>query len=161
MTKGSSVHEHGIKMLFLVEKLEDLQARLDNDTYIDVIFQSLPPSYDPFFINYNMNGLEKPIHELINLLVQYEATTKKSELSVLVREASTFKVKDKGGRRWKRKKGKVKATASALSAPVVPVGKGKIKGKGGSKLIRKNDVCMHCRENGHWKTEWPKLLSCA
>ncbi|KAK4394178.1 hypothetical protein Sango_1888600 [Sesamum angolense] len=32
MTKGSSVEEHGIKMLFLVEKLEDLQAGLDNDT---------------------------------------------------------------------------------------------------------------------------------
>ncbi|KAL0416446.1 UNVERIFIED_CONTAM: hypothetical protein Slati_3476500 [Sesamum latifolium] len=65
MTEGSFVQEHGIKMLSLVEKLEDLQARLDNDTYIDVILQSLPPSYDQFFINYNINGLEKPIHELI------------------------------------------------------------------------------------------------
>ncbi|KAL0412224.1 UNVERIFIED_CONTAM: hypothetical protein Slati_3812100 [Sesamum latifolium] len=43
MTEGSSVREHGIKMLSLVEKLEDLQAGLDNDTYIDVILQSLPP----------------------------------------------------------------------------------------------------------------------
>ncbi|KAL0463047.1 UNVERIFIED_CONTAM: Retrovirus-related Pol polyprotein from transposon RE2 [Sesamum latifolium] len=64
MTEGSSVREHGIKMLSLVEKLEDLQVGLDNDTYIDVIFQSLPPSYDPFVINYNMNGLEKSINEL-------------------------------------------------------------------------------------------------
>ncbi|KAL0463044.1 UNVERIFIED_CONTAM: hypothetical protein Slati_0192000 [Sesamum latifolium] len=77
MTEGSSVREHGIKMLSLVEKLEDLQVGLDNDTYIDVIFQSLPPSYDPFVINYNMNGLEKSINELVNMLVQYEATTKK------------------------------------------------------------------------------------
>ncbi|KAL0281789.1 UNVERIFIED_CONTAM: hypothetical protein Sradi_7287000 [Sesamum radiatum] len=43
MTEGSSVREHGIKMLSLMEKLEDLQAGLDNDTYIDVILQSLPP----------------------------------------------------------------------------------------------------------------------
>ncbi|KAL0300498.1 UNVERIFIED_CONTAM: hypothetical protein Scaly_2567000 [Sesamum calycinum] len=78
MTEGSSVQEHGVKMLSLVEKLEDLKAGLDNDTYIDVILLSLPPSYDPFIVNFNMNGLEKSINELINMLVQYEATIKKS-----------------------------------------------------------------------------------
>ncbi|KAL0294630.1 UNVERIFIED_CONTAM: Transposon Ty2-OR2 Gag-Pol polyprotein [Sesamum radiatum] len=161
MTEGSSVREHGIKMLSLVEKLEDLQAGLDNDTYIDVILQSLPPSYDPFVVNYNMNGLEKSINELINMLVQYEATNKKSELSVLVGEASTSKAKGKGARRWKRKKGKAKATASALSALVAPVGMGKIKGKVGSKRNKANNVCIHCREKGHWKRECPKLLSSA
>ncbi|KAL0420538.1 UNVERIFIED_CONTAM: hypothetical protein Slati_3076700 [Sesamum latifolium] len=76
MTEISSVPERGIKMLSLMEKLENLQAGLDNDTYIDVILQPLPPSYDPFVVNYNMNGLEKSINELINMLVQYEATTK-------------------------------------------------------------------------------------
>ncbi|KAL0437751.1 UNVERIFIED_CONTAM: hypothetical protein Sradi_0483000 [Sesamum radiatum] len=35
MAEGSSVQSHRIKMLFLVEKLEDLQAGLNNDTYID------------------------------------------------------------------------------------------------------------------------------
>ncbi|KAL0395460.1 UNVERIFIED_CONTAM: hypothetical protein Slati_4512200 [Sesamum latifolium] len=94
MTEGSSVQSHGVKMLSLVEKLEDLKAGLNNDTYIDVILQSLPPSYDPFIVNYNMNGLEKSIHELINMLVQYEATTHKSE-AVLVGEASTSKAKGK------------------------------------------------------------------
>ncbi|KAL0455182.1 UNVERIFIED_CONTAM: hypothetical protein Slati_0857400 [Sesamum latifolium] len=69
MAEGSSVQSHGVKMLFLVEKLEDLKAELENDTYIDVILQSLPPAYDPFIVNYNMNGLEKPMHELINMLV--------------------------------------------------------------------------------------------
>ncbi|KAL0420463.1 UNVERIFIED_CONTAM: hypothetical protein Slati_3069200 [Sesamum latifolium] len=54
MTEGSSVREHGIKMLSLVEKFEDLQAGLDNDTYIDMILQSLSPSYDPFVVNYNI-----------------------------------------------------------------------------------------------------------
>ncbi|KAL0291785.1 UNVERIFIED_CONTAM: hypothetical protein Sangu_3261300 [Sesamum angustifolium] len=37
MTKGSSVEEHGIKMLFLMEKLEDLQAGLDNDTNQEIV----------------------------------------------------------------------------------------------------------------------------
>ncbi|KAL0367308.1 UNVERIFIED_CONTAM: hypothetical protein Sradi_3620900 [Sesamum radiatum] len=46
MTEGSSVQSHGVTMLSLMEKLEDLKPGLNNDTYIDVILQSLPPSYD-------------------------------------------------------------------------------------------------------------------
>ncbi|KAL0391189.1 UNVERIFIED_CONTAM: hypothetical protein Scaly_0476000 [Sesamum calycinum] len=69
MTERPSVQSNRVKMLSLVEKLEDFIAGLDNDTYMDVILQSLPPSYGPFIINYNMNGLEKPIQELINMLV--------------------------------------------------------------------------------------------
>ncbi|KAL0448245.1 UNVERIFIED_CONTAM: hypothetical protein Slati_1380900 [Sesamum latifolium] len=61
MAEGSSMQSHRVKMLSLVEKLEDLKARLENDTYIDVILQYLPPSYDLFIINYNMNGLENPL----------------------------------------------------------------------------------------------------
>ncbi|KAK4385692.1 hypothetical protein Sango_2693200 [Sesamum angolense] len=106
MVEGSFVQSHGVKMQSLVEKLEYLKVGLDNGTYIDVILQSLPPSYDPFIINYNMNGLEKSIYELINMLVQYEATTHKSTSVVLVGEPSTTKAKDKWAGRWKRKKGK-------------------------------------------------------
>ncbi|KAL0451187.1 UNVERIFIED_CONTAM: hypothetical protein Slati_1096800 [Sesamum latifolium] len=119
MIQESSVHSHGVKMLSLVEKLEDLKAGLNNDTYIDVILQSLPPSYDPFIVNYNMNGLEKSIHELINMLVQYEATTHKSEPAVLVGEASTSKAKGKGARRWKRKKGKGTRSQPLLAPEVL------------------------------------------
>ena len=66
MAEGSSIQSHGVKMLFLVEKLENLKVGL---TMIDVILQSLPPSYNPFIINYNMNGLENSINELTNMLV--------------------------------------------------------------------------------------------
>ncbi|KAL0373240.1 UNVERIFIED_CONTAM: hypothetical protein Scaly_1005600 [Sesamum calycinum] len=66
MIEGSSVQEDGVMMLSLVEKLKNLQADFDKEeTYIDVILQSLPPSYDQFIINYNMNGLEKSLPELI------------------------------------------------------------------------------------------------
>ncbi|KAL0401862.1 UNVERIFIED_CONTAM: Transposon Ty2-B Gag-Pol polyprotein [Sesamum latifolium] len=54
MAEGSFVQSHGVKMLFLVEKLEDLKDGLENDTYIDVILQSLPPSYDPR--GFNLQG---------------------------------------------------------------------------------------------------------
>ncbi|KAL0427499.1 UNVERIFIED_CONTAM: hypothetical protein Slati_2924700 [Sesamum latifolium] len=133
-------------MLALVEKLEDLKAGLNNDTYIDVILQSLPPSYDPFIVNYNMNRLEKSIHELINMLVQYEATTHKSEPTVLVGEASTSKAKGKGARRWKRKKGKgtaITATASIGGAPpTAPKGKGKGKVLERSRRLSKDEMIL-------------------
>ncbi|KAL0445642.1 UNVERIFIED_CONTAM: hypothetical protein Slati_1692100 [Sesamum latifolium] len=130
MAEGSSVHSHGVKMLSLMEKLEDLKAGLNNDTYIDVILQSLPPSYDPFIVNYNMNRLEKSIHELINMLVQYEAMIHKSESAVFVREASTFKAKGKGARRWKRKKSKGTVVTAIVSTGGAPLAAPKGKGKG-------------------------------
>ncbi|KAL0355454.1 UNVERIFIED_CONTAM: hypothetical protein Sradi_3992300 [Sesamum radiatum] len=129
MAEGSFVQSPGVKMLSLVEKLEDLKVGLNNDTYIDVILQSLPPSYNPFIVNYNMNGLEKSTHELINMLIQYEATTHKCALTVLVGEASTSKAKGKRVERWKRNKGKgkvVAATASAEGTPAAPKDKGKV-----------------------------------
>ncbi|KAL0284005.1 UNVERIFIED_CONTAM: hypothetical protein Sradi_7211700 [Sesamum radiatum] len=160
MAEGSSVQSHEVKTLSLVEKLEDLKAGLENDTYIDVILQSLPPSYNPFIVNYNMNGLEKSIHELINMLVQYETTTHKSEPAVLVGEASTSKAKAKGARRWKRKKGKgtaitATATLEVLLLPPWEKGKGNA---GGSQLSKANNVCMHYHGKGHWNWECPQLL---
>ncbi|KAL2226498.1 UNVERIFIED_CONTAM: hypothetical protein Sindi_2008500 [Sesamum indicum] len=98
---------------YLVEKLKDLKADLKKETYIDVILQSLPPSFHPFIVNYKMNRLDKDIHELINMLVQYEATIEKPASSVLVREASTSEAKGKGAGRWGRKKGK---TESAIAS---------------------------------------------
>ncbi|KAL0439613.1 UNVERIFIED_CONTAM: hypothetical protein Slati_2444300 [Sesamum latifolium] len=99
-----------------------------------MILQSLPPSYDRFIVNYNMNGLDKSIHELINMLVQYEATAHKFEPTVLVREASISKEKGKRVGHWKRKKGNgraVAATASARgSSAAPPTGKGQREGWG-------------------------------
>ncbi|KAL0386411.1 UNVERIFIED_CONTAM: Retrovirus-related Pol polyprotein from transposon TNT 1-94 [Sesamum latifolium] len=112
MAEGSSVQSHGVKMLSLVEKLEDL----------------------------------KSIHELINMLVQYEAMTHKSEPAVLVGEASTSKVKGKGARRWKMKKEKgmaVTATASTGGAPpAAPKGKGKGKVLQRSRKLSKDEMIL-------------------
>ncbi|KAL0394882.1 UNVERIFIED_CONTAM: hypothetical protein Slati_4454400 [Sesamum latifolium] len=131
--------------------------------YIDVILQLLPLSYDPFVVNYNMKGLEKSVHELINMLVQYEATTHKLGPLALIGEASTSKENGQRVGCWKRKKGEEKviaATVRALSALVAPMGMGKGKGKArGSQRSKANDVCMYCQENEHWKRECQQLLS--
>ncbi|KAL0298591.1 UNVERIFIED_CONTAM: hypothetical protein Sradi_6518900 [Sesamum radiatum] len=148
-------------MLFLVEKLKDLQADFDKEEmYVDVILQSLHPSYDQFIINYNMNGLEKSLHELINMLVQYEATIEKSTPSVLVEEVSTSKAKGKDAGREKRKKDETSSTvAGTSSVPVTLLGGGKGKRKRVCQSKIPNDVCIYCPEKGHWKRESPKLLS--
>ncbi|KAK4409424.1 hypothetical protein Sango_0015400 [Sesamum angolense] len=161
MIEGSSVREHAVMMPSLVEKLKDLQADLEKEeTYVDVILQSLPPSYDQFIINYNMNGLGKILHELINMLVQYEATIEKSAPSVLVGEVSTSKAKGKDAGREKRKKDETSSTAASTSSvPVTPLGGGKGKRKRVHQSKIQNDVCIYCREKGHWKRECPKLLS--
>ncbi|KAL0458416.1 UNVERIFIED_CONTAM: putative transposon Ty5-1 protein [Sesamum latifolium] len=44
MTEGSFVQSHGVKMLSLVEKLKDLKARLENDTYIDATTYKSEPA---------------------------------------------------------------------------------------------------------------------
>ncbi|KAL0455130.1 UNVERIFIED_CONTAM: hypothetical protein Slati_0852200 [Sesamum latifolium] len=163
LTEGSSLQSHGVKMFSLVEKLENLKVGLDNDTCVDVILQSLPPSYDPFVVNYNMNGLEKSVHELINMLVQYKVTTHKSGPSVLIGEASTSKANGKRVRRWKRKKVKGKVVVATARAPsthiaLVGIGKGKSKARD-SQRSKTNDVCVDCQGKGHWKRECPQLLS--
>ncbi|KAL0427638.1 UNVERIFIED_CONTAM: hypothetical protein Slati_2938600 [Sesamum latifolium] len=110
MIEGSSVQEHGVKMLSLVEKFKDLKADLAKETYID--------------------GRLRP-----------------------------QKRKGKGAGRWRRKKGKTESTtASAQSAPVAPLGMGKGKRKEVRQSWISKDVCINCREKGHWKRVYPKLL---
>ncbi|KAL0337572.1 UNVERIFIED_CONTAM: hypothetical protein Scaly_2032300 [Sesamum calycinum] len=123
MIEGSSIREHGMMMLSLVEKLKDLQANFEKEeTYVNVVLQSLPPFFDQFIIIYNMNGLEKSFHELINMLVHYEIKIEKSALSVLVGETSTSKAKGKVVGRDKRKKDEMSSTTvSILNTHVTPL----------------------------------------
>ncbi|KAL0345763.1 UNVERIFIED_CONTAM: hypothetical protein Sradi_4407600 [Sesamum radiatum] len=96
MIQGFSVREHRVMMLSLVEKLKDLQTDFEGDeTYVDMILQSLLPSFYQFIINYNMNRLEKSFHEFANMLVQYKAIIENFATSVLMGEASTSKAKSK------------------------------------------------------------------
>ncbi|KAL0387772.1 UNVERIFIED_CONTAM: hypothetical protein Sradi_2659000 [Sesamum radiatum] len=147
MTKGSSVHEHGVRMLSLVKKLKDLQADFnEEETYVNLILQSLSPFLDQFTISYNMNGLEESIHELINILVKYEAMIEKSAPTVLMGEASTSKANGKVAGREKRKKGETSSTvASTSSAPITPLGEGKGKRKRVCKSRILNDAFIDVR----------------
>ncbi|KAL0308927.1 UNVERIFIED_CONTAM: hypothetical protein Sradi_5835000 [Sesamum radiatum] len=123
MIEVSTVQEHGVKMLSLVEKLKDLKVDLGKETLF-------LPHLTRLFMNYNMNELDKDLHELINMLVQYEVTIEKSVRSIFVGEALTLEAKGKGAGRWIRKKGKTEsATARAQSTRVAQLGMGKGKRK--------------------------------
>ncbi|KAL0381965.1 UNVERIFIED_CONTAM: Retrovirus-related Pol polyprotein from transposon TNT 1-94 [Sesamum calycinum] len=139
LPEGSSLEERAtfenwlednrkICSIILASMTKEIQKQYDrlNDVPSIILHmkESLPPSYDLFIINYNMNGLEKSTHELINMLVQYKATTYKSALVVLVGGASTTKTKGKRAGYWKRKKGKgkvVAATTNAEGTPTTPL----------------------------------------
>ncbi|KAL0290513.1 UNVERIFIED_CONTAM: hypothetical protein Scaly_2668600 [Sesamum calycinum] len=127
MIEGSSVRVHGVIMLSLVEKFKDLQADFEKGKmYVDVILQSLSPSFDQFIINYSMNVLEKNLHELINMLVQYEKMIDKSTPSVLVGEASASKATGNVAGREKRRNDETSSTtASTFSVPITSLGGGK------------------------------------
>ncbi|KAL0462826.1 UNVERIFIED_CONTAM: hypothetical protein Slati_0170200 [Sesamum latifolium] len=93
-----------------------------------------------------MNGLGKSIHMLVNMLIQYEATSTSLHRSVCKRD---FDLQGKRQESWmlKKEEGKGKAVtaiAIAPSAPAALVGMGKGKGNvGASQWSRTNDVCMH------------------
>src|SRR3954466_10624487 len=68
MEENSSVNEHILKMSGYNNHLTQLGVNLPDDSVIDRILQSLPPSYKGFVINYNMQGMEKTIPELFAML---------------------------------------------------------------------------------------------
>ena len=58
--------------------LIQLGVNLLDDSVIDRILQSLPPSYKSFVMNYNMQGMNKTIPELFAMLKAAEVEIKRS-----------------------------------------------------------------------------------
>ncbi|KAG6510489.1 hypothetical protein ZIOFF_028513 [Zingiber officinale] len=79
MQDGALVHEHGVKMIGLIEKLINLYLVIPHELLVDIILLSLPSSFDNFVLNFNMNKLEATLEELVNMLANYEATMKKEK----------------------------------------------------------------------------------
>ena len=73
MQEGSSVSSHVLKMKSFVDQLGRLNAPLSNELATDVILSSLPKSYNQFVLNYNMNGWERTVSELHQMLKTAES----------------------------------------------------------------------------------------
>ncbi|XP_019430754.1 PREDICTED: uncharacterized protein LOC109338076 [Lupinus angustifolius] len=77
-----------------------LAANLGRSYPEDVILQSLPDSFSPFIVNFNMNKMDCDLHEMLNMLIDYHNHIDygKNQGSVLVVGKSNKK-KDK----WNKK----------------------------------------------------------
>ncbi|KAM2746883.1 hypothetical protein PS2_022424 [Malus domestica] len=80
MVKGALVHQHVLKMIGLIEQLENLGTPLDGELAQDFILASLFDSLSQFIMNYNMNKMDSTLSELLNMLVTTEKTMKKENV---------------------------------------------------------------------------------
>ena len=78
MEENSSVSEHILKISGYNNHLIQLGVNLPDDSVIDRILQSSPPSYKSFVMNYNMQGMNKTIPELFAMLKAAEVESKRS-----------------------------------------------------------------------------------
>ncbi|KAK8652197.1 hypothetical protein V6N13_061219 [Hibiscus sabdariffa] len=134
MTEGTPVGAHVIKMMGYIQTLEKLGFSLKDELATDLIPQSLPDSFKPFVLNFNMNEINKTLPQLLGMFRTVEGDMKKggSKSILVVREA-------------KRKEKKVAKSK----------GNGKTKAKGNNALkpkdgISKDGKCFHCEKSGHW-----------
>src|SRR5918995_2959870 len=146
MEENSSVSEHILKMSGYNNHLIQLGVNIPDDSVIDRILQSLPPSYKSFVMNYNMQGMEKTIPELFSMLKSAEAEIKKEHQVLMVNKTTKFK-KGKGKKNFKK-------DGKDVAAPGKPV-TGK-KSKNGPKP---ETECFYCKGSGHWKRNCPKYLA--
>jgi hypothetical protein len=142
MEENSSVSEHILKMSGLHNRLTQLGVNLPDDSVIDRILQSLPPSYKSFMMNYNMQGMNKTIFELFAMLKAAEVEVTKEHQVLMVKKGTSFK-KGKG------KKGNFKKNGKTVAAPTK-------KTKSGPKP---KTECLYYKGTGHWKRNCPKYLA--
>ena len=93
--ENSYVSEHILKISGYHNHLTQLGVNLPDDSVIDRVLQSLPPSYKGFVMNYNMQGMNKTIPELFVMLKVVEVEIKKEHQVLMVNKTTSFKKKGK------------------------------------------------------------------
>ena len=105
MQEGTSVEKHISDMIACIDRLAALNFLMDAELYIDLVLQSLPPSWSSFVLNYNMLHKELTLGELMSMAKDAEPEINKGRK----REAHIAESSQKG----KKKKGKKKKTFSS------------------------------------------------
>nr|AAX94813.1 retrotransposon protein, putative, Ty1-copia sub-class [Oryza sativa Japonica Group]ABA93176.1 retrotransposon protein, putative, Ty1-copia subclass [Oryza sativa Japonica Group] len=84
LAEGNPVSPHVIKMIGYTKSLDKLGFPLRRELATDLILQSLPPSFEPFIMNFNMNNLNRTLAELHGMLKTDEESIKKNSNHVMV-----------------------------------------------------------------------------
>ena len=95
MEENSSVSEHRLRMSGYHNHLTQLGVNFPDDSVIERVLQSLLPSYKSFVMNYNMQGMNKTIPELVAMLKAAEVEIKKEHQVMMVNKTTSFKKKGK------------------------------------------------------------------
>ena len=147
MKNGSSVSEHVLKMIHYFNEAEINGAKIDENTQVGMILDTLSLAFLQFRTNYIMNHKKCNPIELLNELQTYETLIDDKggkanvvEANALERKAfsskkkrKTFVNKQKGKKRFHKKQRK--------TVEFKPKGR-----------------CFHCNQNGHWKRNYKKFL---
>ncbi|XP_073121803.1 uncharacterized protein [Henckelia pumila] len=96
MRDRASVHENGVRIIGLVEKLVVMDLVLPVELTTDMLLLLLPSSFDYFVVNFNMNKMEPTLEELVHILVRYESTIKKEKPVLYVGSSSGAKKRPRG-----------------------------------------------------------------
>ncbi|KAJ1387033.1 gag-polypeptide of LTR copia-type [Sesbania bispinosa] len=72
MTANAQVGHHVLKMINLIEQLEKSGCKLGKELSQDLILQSVTGTFSQFIVNFNMNKMDCDLHEMLNLLIDYE-----------------------------------------------------------------------------------------
>ena len=78
MEENSSVSEHILRMSGYHNHLTQLGVSLPDDSVIDRVLQSLPPSYKSFVMNYDMQGITETIPKFFVMLKSTKVEIKKN-----------------------------------------------------------------------------------
>jgi hypothetical protein len=133
MEEGSYITEHTIKMLGYTQRLEQLDCKILEELKIDIVLQSLPPSYKGFVVTHNQIGTIDTITELFAKLKATEVDIKKDNHVLIVNKTTSFK-------KAKDAKGSFKKGSGKRIAPTEK------KLKSGPKT---DTECFYCKDKGH------------
>ena len=95
MSEGTPVRDHILKMMAYLNEIQILGAKIDGETKVDNILQTLPRSFEQFCLNYNMNKREYTLAELLTELQAAEGIFRQSPQIHYAKNGSTSKSKGK------------------------------------------------------------------
>ena len=147
LARDKPVGPHVLKMISLFDNMRRLGFPYSQELAMDIILSSLHDGFKPFRMNFNMQGMEKDLHELHRMLEQAEkeiTPTPKGKTDILtVQKGKGFKKSGKGDKTQAKSKAKSKVVAPPPKPKVGPT---------------PNTECHHCGGTGHWKRNCPKYL---